>query len=582
MADEHRLHKQRLREAKEKASKGKTAQLANEASKPKTFFDISEEEELEMSKNGGLVLWNALLDRVAREKGEVLVATLMGSTRYNLQVQGSDMDLVVVYLPPLKDNIGIKPQPQTFKQNDNCRPDFSIHSLGHFCTLISEGDAKSIEVLFGHSSIEHLIDSDWTQLRAWKSRFVTKRFIRNYTGELQGLKGLKKLKKLIEDDSDPISIKKCAYILMRLILLARRFISAFEAKTLDSSNPTWFEDGTNDHFLLISMRRGEIAPLKLQELILKEASSLDLFLASSALPESLDPVYSTELEQWYLLFCEKRYHMSLEPILQPTESILPIGCIPGHLLCLYRNPCDNSLFGVYSQHLKRKLSYQSRKEQDGVISGLVPSNAIEGSSMANQKYTVYELDRLTDAIRRDELTTVIALQNNLERVYCTSAWVKFDEFLQLLWTNSLLYQLCGYLSGRFKACRGEANLLRNDTTGFMSPMALSVSQFASKLLAVALSDESPRQVSSSEARVALEGLLKSVSAISAVCASLLNQTATAEQLSNLSEASQTYTKTFISLRPILSELLWPGVNFEKLEPWFIECRLEPYKTREAE
>lgn len=573
MEEGYKAHKERLREAKEMA-KRKVEKLAPIADTSVSFYDISEEEEVEKSKNGGKTLWDEFLGRVSKNKGGILLATLMGSKRYNLGISTSDLDLVVIYLPFLSDNIGMKPQPQTFKQFDNLRPDFSVHSLGHFCNLLIDGDSKSVEILFCHHTIIREAHPTWNQLSSWKSRFVTKRVILSYIAELKGAKGLKKLSKLVEDGKDVASINKCAYILMRLILLANRFIAGFHASTLDSVSPIWFDTENDDHKLLMKIRNGEIPAGDLQNSILNNFELLESNLASSRLPESVLSNDIDELGHWYLQLNYQWYKISEKSYASPITPVFNLNPIPGVLMCLYRNETDDCLFGVYCQPLSRKLN-QWRGTKDGeVLSGLTLSDSALPLYKANEKFTLYEMDRLTDAILRTELSVIAILHNKQNRIMSTTAWEKIDQILDFMWTNTLLYQLCGYLSGRFKASGGKLEELKNC---FSSLGTLQYARLASQLLQVALLDSSPRVVLKPEQKSALEAFHTTLVSITSIGCSLVAKTSNSSDDEKLLSISKTYTKTFVTLRPLLSELLTSEIKFEPLESWFLECRMEAYR-----
>jgi hypothetical protein len=580
MADDHQAHKQRLLEAKQKATQQKTGKSAQSATELHSFFEITEEEERVMSSNGGKELWTHFLEKVETEKGQVMLASLMGSKRYNLHVETSDLDLVVVCLPNLEDIIGMRAPLQTFKQFDNLRPDFSVHSLEHYCNLLTDGDAKSLELLFAHSSMEYQVDDDWKQLCAWKSRFLTKRVISNYIGELKGLKGIRKLEKLIEDRDSETSINKCAYILMRLILLPNRFITGFQAATLNSLSPTWFDDTSDDYKLLMSIRNGDMDAKKLLKMISSGLNELETTLAACSLPIQVSPKYLDEMECWYLNLRQKHSLYSFEPTLEQKNLKVEIS---GNIHCIYRSEGADSYFGVYSQNLPDKLSLFSDRTPNMIINKSIASQF--GSSTDNDKkpsehrYSFYELDRFVEALNRTELATIVQVHQSQRLVYCSSTWSKLLELLPSMWTHTLLYQSCGFLSGRFKCSRGKVDLLSSKESGFADPVILERAQFAIKLLSFALSDESPRPVLDQTSREALQRFLLALQKIESVCAALCSGIANSTHTDTLKQLSQSYSKDFIALRPIISNLLLPEMETDKLAPFFLSCRLESYGLR---
>ena len=78
---------------------------------PPSFFSIDSEEGIDSN-----LLWDKFLQKVRTVADEVLLATVIGSRRYNLHnSESSDLDLFVVALYPIEKVLALNPIAQTFK-----------------------------------------------------------------------------------------------------------------------------------------------------------------------------------------------------------------------------------------------------------------------------------------------------------------------------------------------------------------------------------------------------------------------------------------------------------------------------------
>lgn len=555
-----KAHNKRLREAKELASeKATVARL--EAVEPPSFWELSEEEEITMSENGGKQLWSAFSERVSAQKGEIIFGSIMGSRRYNLAVQGSDLDLVAVYLPDLDTAIGIKADLQTFKQHDCKRPDFSVSSLEHFCSLLLRGDAKSVELLFTHHSNVLAESNDWAALCVLNLRFITKPVILNYIGELKGLKGVKKLIKLIEDAADPKDIHKCAYILYRIASLGIRFSQR-------SIDPIWFKPGDEDYETLMSIRKGVFDSHTLLTMVEKRLELLHEIFATSDLPAEVDSALIEEVKAWYLHLRQKRTSTSLSAVQSSTQFG---SLIPGHELCLYREYANNAFFGVYAMHLPLKLwALVEPRPQDASIKFTLPNG--DGTS---NTYTFYELDRLIEAFERSEVATIMLIGDTEQRTYALASWAQLMPLLPSVWTNTLVYTACGYISGRFKSCRGDVS---SEKVGFSSLEVSKRVGFATSLLSTGLEKLSNSEVAGTEANEGLKVLLEKLQNISRISDTLCTQTSDDQSIQELKDISNTFSKDFIALRPDFGRLFKSEIDFVALKGWFGQSRCSNEST----
>lgn len=574
-------HRERLLVAKQESAARKKAVPAAPI---ESFWSISEEEESKFMINDGRELFQTLKSKI-EEKGQLLYGSLMGSKRYNLHIATSDLDFVLVYLPPISAVVGMEPSPGTIKQLDNLRPDFQIHRLEHYCHLLAEGDAKSVELLYVDPNIEYYADPTWRQLVAMRDEFVTKTFVRNYLTELQGAKGLKKLERLVQPmpkqtasdmpTEERAQVAKCLYILFRLVRLANRFIQGFEDNSLSTVSPIWFETASDDRNMLLDIRSG----LNIENGVddLKEAvAALTKRLESCSLPDIVPSHTMKLLDQWYLTL-RRPYSDQSDPVNThyslgfKIDGLEPfLRSLPGQLLYLTHQKLENSIFGVYSRHLPDKLRLFHETSATAVLSTSLQT------SDGPVPITIYEMDRLTDAINRTELTTFVSILSDSSQTLWTSpSWLPIHENgFSALCTHTLLYQACGFVSGKFKECKSNTDLIANRAQGFASGNVIGKLAFAISLFSFALSDSAPR-LAPSGSLSDLSKLLDMLKRFYATSLAIHEQRASQEDIKKLAGEGPAFTQLFISLRPVFAQLLRNEIDKSIVYPWFIQCRLGP-------
>lgn len=553
------------RKEAQKSEKNSGASSALQTEAGPVFFELTESEELRMSENGGKELWQVFLEHVAREKGEILFASIMGSRRYNLAVPGSDLDLVVVYVPKLEEAIGVRADLRTFKQKDNLRPDFSISSVEHFCSLLLDGDAKCIELLFSQDCNIETEGSDWSAIKAKKEKFISKRLLRNYASELRGNKGVRKLNKLVADKEDKTHIDKCAYILARIAFIGNRFLSR-------TPSPVWFENGTNDYEILMKIRRGELEAHELLSLVEKSVLALENGIENSDLPESPSESTKAELQNWYLKLRKKRSLVPIDmaPRTQNQKQIFGNFDfeIPGQVVALYRDYQQNTFFGVYARNLSEKLwSLIVDKGEKDVLKFLK-----KGEDGSECEFVFYEIDRLYNAFTRSELHAYMICKDSERLVYSAPKWLEVAKILPTMFTNTLVYTSCGYLSGRFKSCRGAA--VETKENGFASLEVSKRAEFASYLLEEAIEDAKKNNSLSETSIEGLEKLSKVVNEISRISGLLVDGTAQKDDIERLIQISRTFSKDFVALRAQFASLFRNEIDALLPDAWIVSLRLE--------
>jgi hypothetical protein len=195
---------------------------------PTSFFSLTEEQEKEMIESTS-TLWETFLSRVRGSIGEILLATVIGSRRYNLQSPSSDLDLFVVSLYPLDRVLQYPSADQTFKNPESSRPDFTVYGLEYFCQLLRAGDTKVVECLFLDEHVVHSAAPLWAELVENRHSFVSKQVIKTYIGEVRGPKGLKQMDRLWQqlrlepnDSAATARFYKKWYIVLRCLIHAEQ------------------------------------------------------------------------------------------------------------------------------------------------------------------------------------------------------------------------------------------------------------------------------------------------------------------------------------------------------------------------
>jgi len=191
--------------------------------KPKqpVFFSLEDANETKES-----ILWDKFLSRVKTVAEEVLLATVIGSRRYNIDMPGSsDLDLFVVVTYPIENILSLETTDQTIKvrpsptenilQNDhvccfsthenafpidltllclqnplNIQPDYTIHGVEYFCELLLDHDTKVFECLFLGDRSVHSASPMWKALLEKRHLFPSKEIVRRYLHEINGSKGM--------------------------------------------------------------------------------------------------------------------------------------------------------------------------------------------------------------------------------------------------------------------------------------------------------------------------------------------------------------------------------------------------------
>jgi uncharacterized protein len=129
--------------------------------------------------------WNAG-SATPGEPTTLLFAKVWGSYSHNCAVEGSDLDFVAIYAASTRDVLGLYPVKEGYEQKVamGAPHDLEAHEVAKFCRLLLKGGPAMLETLF----TERLFYStgSFEELRKGRSRFLSKRAIRQYVSYAQG------------------------------------------------------------------------------------------------------------------------------------------------------------------------------------------------------------------------------------------------------------------------------------------------------------------------------------------------------------------------------------------------------------
>jgi hypothetical protein len=130
--------------------------------------------------------------------GRVIMASLIGSRRYNLASEdtSSDNDYLVVYVGDTRDMFRVHPPPQSYTNPPGVVPDLVVLEVAAFAKLLVDGDPRVVECIYLHHN--HLLTSslEWQQLSSIISNgLVTRQVIDKYIRDAEGPQKLGALKR---------------------------------------------------------------------------------------------------------------------------------------------------------------------------------------------------------------------------------------------------------------------------------------------------------------------------------------------------------------------------------------------------
>eukprot|EP00026_Physarum_polycephalum_P004461 Phypoly_transcript_04482.p1 GENE.Phypoly_transcript_04482~~Phypoly_transcript_04482.p1 ORF type:complete len:686 (+),score=122.42 Phypoly_transcript_04482:66-2060(+) len=339
--------------------------------------------------------WTDFISKVKEGMGTVLFAGHVGSQCYNLNIPGSDTDMIVIAASPTEEILGLTPPPPTIKNPPTFQPDYTIHEVSHFLDLLVHGDTRMIEQLFQDSSqivFQHLL---WDELCHIREKFLTITSVQKYLDEAFRRKGLLQVegmwkdmenKQKLNDLDSKTKLMKKMYIMFRLLSNAKQIL---ETGNLN----LYFEKDSPDRQFLLCIRNGGFEYQYLHELATKTKVEMEEKMRANALhleervtPETLDfcgewllrvrwecfknaPIvpldkFSTKNDLQVKLLCVATY----EPYASPPNYISVFSAKTSLLLVSPVGQTDAGKTEVQAQKLVEKLeSEETETAQTGRI-----------------------------------------------------------------------------------------------------------------------------------------------------------------------------------------------------------------------
>eukprot|EP00050_Salpingoeca_kvevrii_P003276 m.220404 g.220404 ORF g.220404 m.220404 type:complete len:313 (-) comp10799_c0_seq1:1548-2486(-) len=245
------------------------AQKEAEARDQRRFFQIAEEP---TSHEEQTRVWEALLAKIS-ERGEVVFACPMGSQRYNLSTDGSDVDFYIVYRAPTKRLLGLDPPPLTFKNNSNEKPDFTVHELHRYCELLAQSDPRTVETLFlPQESFVHTSPT-LTSLQRMRDAFITQELVTKYISDAMGARGSVRAEKRLAKVKEEAAVVPAEH--WKLLYIISRLLGGAEQATADGTLTPFRCNESLERRQILALRarwQSTSAPLRSAQRPLKQRS----------------------------------------------------------------------------------------------------------------------------------------------------------------------------------------------------------------------------------------------------------------------------------------------------------------------
>lgn len=115
--------------------------------------------------------------------GVLIFSKVWGSHSHNTHLPESDVDYLGVYQAHTHTLLGMYPPAETLEGK---KPDFQVHEVGKFCTLLMKGNPGIVEMLFTERMF--WAHTDFQELMRPENRkmFLTKTAVKQYLGYMQG------------------------------------------------------------------------------------------------------------------------------------------------------------------------------------------------------------------------------------------------------------------------------------------------------------------------------------------------------------------------------------------------------------
>lgn len=214
------------------------------------------------------VLNTTLAERLPTE-GTFVYGGVTGSRLFNLDVPGSDTDLLLVWASPLRFVLGLSAtdfvRKHTLKNEDTTlKPDYLVVEVRQFAAQLLDCTQTPVECLFATAThgaqTAGFCSQFWAELVERRQEFVTKRLVEKYMDHLARECSALRDEKTAQV---PSRVIKKTYLVQRLI----NTLSSLREKGVPK---VWHEDGSTEKEAIMRIRRGEA---KLEE-VLEEAEAV--------------------------------------------------------------------------------------------------------------------------------------------------------------------------------------------------------------------------------------------------------------------------------------------------------------------
>ena len=226
--------------------------------------------------------------------GRILLCRVGGSQSYNTNTPSSDTDFLGVYAAWTEDILSLTPPQETLDNEEGVKPDYTVHEVKKFCSLLMSGNPTVLEFIF--SDKFQMATDEWSELASNKKVFLTQKAVKNYIGYAKGqLQRMLKGQSVHGHGGKPD--EKFSYHIIRLLN---------DAKVIaEGKEPQIYKTGEERDFLM-KIRGGAFTPNQIAEMAQQKINEIDV-LRPWLLPAEVDKSF---LNIWLLRIREANYNPS--------------------------------------------------------------------------------------------------------------------------------------------------------------------------------------------------------------------------------------------------------------------------------
>jgi predicted nucleotidyltransferase len=226
--------------------------------------------------------------------GRILLARVGGSQSYNTNTPSSDTDFLGVYAAWTEDVLSLTPPQDTIASAEGTKPDYTVHEVKKFCSLLMSGNPTVLEFIF--SDKFQIATMEWSELASNKKMFLTQKAVKNYCGYARG-----QIQRMLKGQSvhglHGQPSEKFSYHIIRLLNDAKAIAEGKE--------PQIYKTG-EEHDFLMKIRGGAFSPDQIAEMAQQKINEIDV-MRPWLLPAEVDKSF---LNKWLLQIREANYNPS--------------------------------------------------------------------------------------------------------------------------------------------------------------------------------------------------------------------------------------------------------------------------------